>query len=118
MARKPNQFYVYIMTNRPRGTLYTGVTNDISRRVLEHKSKLAKGFTARYNLDKLVFVEDAPDPLVAISREKEIKGWLRDRKLELVESLNPTWEDLAADWLADGGDERCVSPRDSSLRSE
>ena len=92
-----NQYYVYIMTNSTR-RLYTGVTNDLQRRVYAHKHKLVSGFTKRYNLTWLVYYETTNDINAAISREKQIKGWLRKRKLALVESMNPEWKDLSADW--------------------
>src|SRR5262245_11344839 len=88
------QFYVYIMTNKSR-TLYTGVTNDLERRVYEHKKKLVPGFTAKYNIDRLVYYEATEDVNVAISREKQIKGWLRAKKIALIESTNPKWTDLS-----------------------
>jgi len=86
--------YVYIMANRAR-TLYIGVTNDIARRVNEHKSKLNPGFTARYNIMKLVYVESFSDIRDAIAREKQLKGWRRNKKVSLIESTNPEWVDLA-----------------------
>ncbi len=91
------QYYVYIMTNRSR-TLYTGVTNDLNRRVYEHKNKIIKGFTAKYNIDILVFYEVYNDITLAIQREKQIKGWLRKKKIDLIESVNPGWKDLSAEW--------------------
>ncbi len=91
------QYYVYIMTNRSR-TLYTGVTNNLMRRVDEHKRKLVPGFTTKYNITQLVYYEVTPDIRVAISCEKQIKGWLRAKKIALVEELNPKWEDLSAGW--------------------
>ena len=91
------QYYIYIVTNRSR-TLYTGVTNDLARRVHEHKNKLIPGFTAQYNITKLVYFEVAEDVRTAIAREKQIKGWLRARKIALIESMNPNWDDLSADW--------------------
>jgi putative endonuclease len=91
-------YYVYIMTNKPNGTLYTGVTNDIERRVFEHKHKLVKGFTSKYNLHRLAYYEDTNDIREAIAREKQIKGWLRIKKINLIESINPEWKDLAEDW--------------------
>ncbi len=90
-------YYVYMMTNRSR-TLYVGVTNDLERRVFEHKNKLVPGFTSRYNLNRLVFFEETPDVSSAITREKQIKGWLRARKIELVSSMNPEWRDLSEGW--------------------
>jgi putative endonuclease len=92
------QYYVYIMTNKSK-TLYTGVTNNLQRRVYEHKHKLCPGFTSKYNIDKLVYFEVTPDVHSAIAREKQIKGWLRSRKIMLIESANPEWNDLSADWL-------------------
>ena len=82
------------MTNKSR-TLYTGVTNDLERRVYEHKQKLVPGFTAKYNITRLVYFEVAQDVRAAIAREKQIKGWLRRRKIALIESMNPKWADLS-----------------------
>lgn len=93
-----NQYYVYIMTNRSK-TLYTGVTNDLNRRVSEHKNKLIEGFTSKYNINKLVYFEETPDISSAIAREKQIKGWLRRKKIELIESMNPEWKDLSDEWF-------------------
>lgn len=92
-----NQYYVYIMANKSK-TLYTGITNNLERRVYEHKQKLVPGFTARYNITKLVHYEETTDVLAAIAREKEIKGWLRSKKIKLIELSNPDWHDLATDW--------------------
>ncbi len=91
-------YSVYIMTNKS-GTLYTGVTNNLERRVLEHKRKLIPGFTAWYNLDRLAYFEDYNDIRAAIAREKQIKGWLRRKKIALIESTNPGWKDLSAGWF-------------------
>ena len=88
-------YYVYIMTNRRDGVLYTGVTNNLKRRAYEHKAKLVGGFTARYQLDKLVHFEVAENPDAAIAREKQIKAGPRRKKLDLIEEMNPSWEDLA-----------------------
>jgi putative endonuclease len=90
-------YYVYLMTN-VTGMLYTGVTNNLERRVYEHKNKLIKGFTSHYNLDKLVFFECTDDITAAIAREKQIKGWLRKKKVALIETMNPKWIDLSKDW--------------------
>ena len=90
--------YVYIVTNRRNGVLYTGVTNDVERRIREHKLKVVKGFTSRYNLTKLVYFEALDDPGAAILREKQIKGWLRSKKIALIESVNPEWKDLTLEW--------------------
>ncbi len=92
-----HQYYVYIMPNKS-GTLYIGVTNNLNRRVYEHKEKLIKGFTAKYNLSKLVYYETSYDINQAIIREKQLKGWLRKRKIELIEETNPYWRDLSKDW--------------------
>jgi len=91
------QYYVYIMTNHSR-TLYTGVTNDLQRRVLEHKRKQIPGFTQKYNITQLVYYEETPDVKTAIAREKQIKGWLRSKKIALIESLNSGWRDLSDEW--------------------
>jgi putative endonuclease len=96
---KPKRFYVYIMTNNQRShVLYTGITGDLRRRVFEHKNKLVPGFTSRYNLTRLVYCEIFCYPGDAIQREKEIKGWVRGKKIKLIESTNPHWHDLAAEW--------------------
>ncbi len=90
---------VYIMTNRKRTVLYTGVTSDLPTRVAEHRAKTDPGsFASRYNADRLVYFETTLDIESAIAREKQIKGWLRRRKIELIESVNREWNDLAADW--------------------
>ena len=89
------QYYVYLMANESR-MLYTGVTNHLARRVWEHKHKLLSGFTRRYNMTRLVFYEVTPDVRAAIAREKQIKGWLRRKKVALVEPMNPEWRDLWA----------------------
>jgi len=90
------QYYVYIMTNRS-DTLYTGVTNNLERRVYEHKHGLVEGFTKKYNLTMLVYYETTDD-VSAIAREKQIKGWLRSKKIALIESGNPQWRDLSEGW--------------------
>ena len=102
-------FCVYIMTNKSNTVLYTGVTNDIVRRVYEHKHKLVKGFTSRYNITKLVYYEASTDINGAIAREKQLKGWRRQKKVVLIEASNPTWRDLSNDW---------IHGRDSSTSSE
>jgi len=86
------------MTNKSR-TLYTGVTNDLQRRVYEHKNKLVAGFTSNYNINKLVYLEETSDVTDAIAREKQIKGWTRAKKIALIESENPEWIDLSAEWF-------------------
>jgi len=89
-------YFVYIMSNKPNGVLYIGVTNDLIRRVFEHKQHLAKGFTARYNLDKLVWFEQTEDINSGISKEKQLKNWHRQWKVNLIEQTNPNWQDLYA----------------------
>ena len=91
------QYYIYIMTNSSR-TLYTGVTDDLVRRVYEHKNKLVEGFTQKYNITRLVYYEITSDVQAAIQREKQIKGWLRKKKIALIEAANPEWEDLSEGW--------------------
>jgi putative endonuclease len=93
----PKQYYVYIATNVSR-TLYTGVTNNLERRMDEHKRKVGSRFAAKYNITRLVYLEVCTDIRDAIAREKEIKGWRREKKITLIESVNPTWQDLSADW--------------------
>ena len=88
------QFYVYILTNKNNSVLYTGVTNDLIRRVYEHKNKLVEGFTKKYNVDKLVFYEVCEDINDAIAREKQIKGGSRAKKIKLIEEMNKSWHDL------------------------
>ena len=90
------EYYVYIMTNKS-GTLYTGVTNALVRRVDEHKGKFVDGFTTRYNITKLAYYESTSDVASAIAREKQIKGWLRHRKIALIEAVNPIGKDLSSD---------------------
>lgn len=87
-------YYVYIITNKSK-TLYTGVSNNLTRRVYEHKHKLVEGFTKKYNIDKLVYFEVFNNVDDAIRREKQIKGWLRKKKITLIESINPQWKDLS-----------------------
>jgi putative endonuclease len=91
------EYYVYIMTNKSR-TLYTGVTNNLMRRVHEHKNKLVPGFTSKYNIQFLVYYEAGNDINAAIAREKQIKGWLRSKKIALIDSMNPQWKDLSEEW--------------------
>ncbi|MEL7645232.1 MAG: GIY-YIG nuclease family protein [Anaerolineaceae bacterium] len=91
-------YFVYILTNWNNEVMYVGITNDLDRRVIEHKHKLTKGFTKKYNVDKLVYYEETPDINAAIAREKQIKGWLRAKKNLLVNSVNPDWHDLTEDW--------------------
>src|ERR1700722_3415500 len=97
--RPAKQFFVYIMANGPKGaTMYIGATGGLRRRVWKHKSNLVPVFTSRYNLTHLVYYEMFYEPDAAIAREKELKGWRRSKKIVLVESMNPRWDDLAQDW--------------------
>ena len=91
------QYDIYIMTNHS-GTLYTGVTNDLERRIYEHRHKLVEGFTKKYKLTKLVYLGSTGEVTAAITREKQIKGCLRSKKLALITSVNPEWIDLAQNW--------------------
>ena len=107
-------YYVYILTNRS-GTLYVGVTNDLMRRVKEHRDGAAESFTKQYRINRLVYFESGSDVEGALNREKQIKGWLRKRKIELIESLNPHWKDLSEGWYA--ADDTTATPRGQILRS-
>ncbi|MFC2094155.1 GIY-YIG nuclease family protein [Bacteroidota bacterium] len=91
------QYFVYIMTNKNNTVLYTGMTNNLIRRVYEHKEKLLDGFTKKYNCTKLVYYEFFNDPYNAIAREKQIKAGSRKKKIELINSMNPNWKDLYDD---------------------
>ena len=93
-----HNYYVYILTNWNNKVMYVGVTNNLQRRIAEHKSKLIEGFTKKYNVNKLVYYEHTTDINSAIAREKEIKGWKRYKKDELVVSINPKWKDLSLGW--------------------
>lgn len=87
-------YFVYILANKKNGTIYVGVTNNLERRVTEHKEKLNKGFSSKYYVDKLVWFEECSDINSAIEREKQLKAWRREWKLNLIESTNPSWSDL------------------------
>ena len=91
-------YYVYLLTNKTHSVLYTGVTNNLQRRLYEHKNELVPGFTRRYHVHKLVCFEETSDVNAAISREKQIKGWSRAKKLALIELQNPQWQDLSEGW--------------------
>ena len=93
----PRTYYVYILASRSR-VLYTGVTNHLAYRLLQHREGKASTFTARYNVNRLVYAEECSSILDAIAREKQIKGWVRRRKVALVEAANPEWQDLSASW--------------------
>ena len=86
------------MTNKNHTVLYVGITNDIIRRNYEHKNKLVEGFTKKYNINKLVYFEQIGTAPEAIAREKQIKGWLRQKKINLINSINPSWKDLSVDF--------------------
>ncbi len=86
--------YVYLLANKHNNVLYTGVTSDLIRRVYEHKDKLVKGFAQKYNVDRLVYYEACANIVVAIEREKQIKGWSRKKKQDLINTFNPEWDDL------------------------
>ncbi len=90
-------YYVYILTNWNHEVMYIGVTSDIHKRIYQHKNKLADGFTKKYNVTKLVYYESTEDVRSAISREKQLKGWARKKKNNLVMVTNPGWKDLGAD---------------------
>src|SRR5438094_8009920 len=92
-------YYVYITASGKNGTIYTGVTNDLMRRMYEHKMKLKDGFTKRYCVDKLVYFDETDDISAAIDRETEIKGKLRKKKIKLIEENNHEWEDLSESWF-------------------
>src|SRR3954470_6536172 len=100
MRRRPigrGRYHMYIMGSLS-GTLYIGFTADLHRRVWEHKQELIAGFTKKYSVDRLLYFECFFRPLTGIAREKQVKGWTRKRKIALIESVNPSWKDLAADW--------------------
>ncbi len=89
-----NNYYVYILASNPNGTLYVGVTNDLQRRIFEHKNNLIQGFTKKYNVHTLVYYETTNDIDIALNREKELKRYTRKKKIILIETSNPHWKDL------------------------
>jgi len=97
------QYYVYILTNRLRGSLYIGVTNDLIRRVWEHRSGAVSGFTNKYRLRRLVHFEDCGEIMVAMEREKRLKRWRRAWKIDLIERENPQWRDLYPELVESDG---------------
>ena len=99
MRNKSHQYYIYILSNKKNGTLYIGVTNDLERRVFEHKNKPIKGFTKKYGLNKLVYFESHQFIDDAIKREKQLKNWNRQWKIALIEENNPNWNDLSQVWF-------------------
>jgi putative endonuclease len=117
------RYFVYILTN-PSKTLYTGVTNNLRRRIREHREKRAEGFTAKYNITRLVYFESFVDIRNAIEREKQVKAWTRAKRIGLVESVNPEWNDLSREWdqpqtfrFTSGGVKSGGQNLDPSLRS-
>jgi len=95
---RDHNYYVYIVTNKHRSTLYIGMTNDLERRIIEHKNGETAGVTQRFHLNRLVWFEHFRDVNAAIACEKKLKGWLRCKKITLIEKENPRWFDLSADW--------------------
>ena len=90
--------YVYILSNWDDSVLYIGVTSNLTRRLYEHRNHLADGFTKKYNIHKLVYFEETSDVYSAISREKQLKGWSRKKKIDLISKMNPEWKELSASW--------------------
>ena len=92
-------YFVYIITNKPHGTLYTGVTSNLEQRMYQHKHKVVEGFSKKYGLDKLVWFAETTDVYEAINQEKRMKKWQRQYKINLIEAENPAWKDLSQDWF-------------------
>jgi putative endonuclease len=107
---KDHHYYAYIVASLS-GTLYVGMTNDVRKRVWQHKNHKFEGFTANYDVDRLVFWERYQFVRGAIAREKQLKGWTRAKKIALIEKQNPQWKDLSADWYRDACDLRVVEPQ-------
>jgi putative endonuclease len=105
-------YYVYMMTNKIHTVLYTGVTSALETRNAQHKRKAIKGFTSKYNVQKLVYFEYTNDVYSAIAREKQIKGWARKKKDALVSSVNPGWKDLSEEWYQSEG---CFLPQEREI---
>ena len=91
-------YFVYILSNWNDSVLYIGVTGNLPRRLYEHRNHLVDGFSSKYNTEKLVYFEETTDVYSAISREKQLKGWTRKKKNDLIMKMNPEWKDLSADW--------------------
>jgi putative endonuclease len=108
-----NVYHVYILASASR-VLYTGITNDLQRRVLEHKARRVPGFTQKYHVTQLMYCEAFRDVRDAIAREKQIKAWTRAKRIALIETLNPHWRDLSADWLAKSTDNLVALREESS----
>ncbi|MEC7772387.1 MAG: GIY-YIG nuclease family protein [Bacteroidota bacterium] len=100
MLKNVHQYYVYILTNKRNGTLYIGITNSLERRVQEHKEGVMDGFTKKYGLKTLVYFETHQNVNDAITREKRLKKWKRQWKIDMIEKDNPNWSDLANDWYS------------------
>ncbi|MDD7887631.1 GIY-YIG nuclease family protein [Flavivirga sp. 57AJ16] len=98
MKGNHHQYYMYILANKKNGTLYIGMTNDLERRIFEHKRKLVEGFTKKYGLNRLVYFEQFQYVNDAIKREKQLKNWHRQWKIDLIEKDNKNWNDLSSDW--------------------
>ncbi|AXT57771.1 GIY-YIG nuclease family protein [Aquimarina sp. AD1] len=98
MLKPEHQYSVYILSNKKNGTIYIGITNNIERRIFEHKNKLVEGFSKKYNLNILIYFEVFRNVNEAILREKRLKNWNRQWKINLIEKENPNWTDLAKDW--------------------
>jgi putative endonuclease len=92
-------YYIYILASKRNGTIYIGITNNLEKRIYEHKNEITKGFTKKYDVKKLVYYEKTNDVISAIAREKQLKKWNRKWKLELIEKSNPQWNDLSKDWI-------------------
>jgi len=108
-------YYVYIVTNKGNSVLYIGVTSNLEGRIFEHRERLVEGFTKRYQVTKLIFYEDYPDPRSAIAREKQLKGWRREKKIALIEKQNPRWNDLFEEITAGFDTEMLGSEKCSEL---
>jgi len=111
---KEYNFYVYILTNWNNKVMYIGMTNNLERRLYEHKNKLVDGFTKKYNINKLVYYEHTTDVHAALAREKEIKKWRREKKDNLVASMNPEWKDLSLEWEMNIGSDVISSDSEKS----
>ncbi len=96
-----NTYYVYILASKKNGTLYIGVTNNLERRIYEHKNALVRGFSKKYKVHNLVYYEETNDVYAALEREKQLKNWNRKWKIALIERVNPDWSDIANDWIPD-----------------
>ena len=96
--RRQHNYYVYILSNRNNRVIYVGMTNDLHKRLYQHRHKLAEGFSSKYNVNRLVYYEHSRDVNAAIAREKEIKKWRRVKKNKLIGKMNPDWKDLSDDW--------------------